>query len=172
LTKRRPDVGRGPQGAAPKPTIASMRQRLGGLRELLPGAVGTEREGTLLSYRGSSVLVLHEDPGEGSCDLWLGDGRAVRAPIEELGPLGADVAVPPSLSRVADDFRLFLGLEANSSVRFLAGDGTIRDGKLVDRCKFGGLVALADGTVLGVGFARFLPPLGQGHPSRSDLHLS
>jgi hypothetical protein len=147
-----------------------MRQRLGGARELLAGAVGTEREGTLVSYRGAPVLVLHEDPGEGSCDLWLGDGRAVRAPIEELSVLADETAVPASLGRVADDLRLFLTLTTEGPVRFLTADGKIRDGKLVELCKFGGLVALADGTVLGVGFARFLP--GLGHGSRSDLHLS
>lgn len=157
-------------GTKPKVSTAAMRQRLGGPRELAAGAVGTEREGTLVAFKGAPVLVLHEDPGEGACDLWLGDGRALRVSIDRLTPLEADASVPRDLARVTEDLRLFLSLRAKSAVRFLAGDGTIREGTLVEQCKFGGLVALSDGTVLGIGFARFLPLTGHGSPN--DLHLS
>ena len=71
--------------------------------------------------------------------------------------------------RVAADLRVFLDLLTDARVAFLTTDGKIRQGKLIERCRFGGLVALDEGAVLGVGFARFLADTpGDG----ADVHLA
>ena len=156
MTKRKLDLLPKGHGGEAKPTLELMRRRLGGPRE---AAGVSAREGTVAVYRGLPALVLYEDPENGRVDLWLGEGRAVRANADELSPapLEAPTELPVALSRTADDLRVFLHLQADARVRFLAGDGRIREGKLIERCRFGGLVALDEGTVLGVGFSRFLP---------------
>ena len=156
MTKRAlPVVRPGPFGEG-KATLERMRQRLGGPRDESVG----ERpyEGGVSSYEGQNVLVLHEDVPRGRVDLWLGEGKAVRAATNELSPRSSEV--PKPLQRLADDLGIFLALVPDSRVTFLTGGGELRQGKLIERCRFGGLVALDDGTVLGVGFARFLGPSG------------
>lgn len=163
MTKRKLDLLPKGHGGEAKPTLELMRRRLGGPRE----AVGVStREGTVAIYRGSPVLVLYEDPQTSRVDLWLGEGRAVRAEGGELSSLAVEppTEVPLALARTADDLRIFLQLQADARVRFLAGDGRIREGKLIERCRFGGLVALDEGTVLGVGFSRFLALLAAASP--------
>jgi hypothetical protein len=156
LTKRGlPVVRPGPFGEG-KATLERMRQRLGGPRD---ETVDTRpHEGGVSSYQGQIVLVLHEDVPRGRVDLWLGESKAVRAATDELSPPPPDV--PTELQRLASDLRIFLALVPDSRVTFLTGAGVLRQGKLIERCRFGGLVALDDGTVLGVGFARFLGPSG------------
>ena len=152
-------------GGAVKPTLESMRQRLGGPRD--EGGPPRDREGTLSTYKGDEVVVLHEDLASGRVDLWLGEGRAVRASADDLLPL--TTSGTPALVRTAADLRVFLELRPDSRVAFLTADGKIRHGKLIERCRFGGLVALDEGAVLGVGFARFLENTASGD---ADVHLA
>lgn len=148
-----------------KPTLEKMRQRLGGPRDEA-GAL-REREGTLWTYKGEAALVLHEGPATGAVDLWLGEGRAVRGNSRDLAPLTTPAS--PAMSQTAADLRVFLDLLLDSRVTFLTADGAILRGKLIERCRFGGLVALDEGAVLGVGFARFLETTSAGG---TDQHLA
>lgn len=145
-----------------KPTLETMRQRLGGPRD--EDGTPRPREGGFGAYKGDAVVVLHEDPRTGRVDLWLGAGRAVRANGDELSPLTEPAEA--ALQRVAADLRVYLALARDARVTFLTADGQIRRGKLIERCRFGGLVALDEGAVLGVGFGRFLAeaPSGSGDP--------
>lgn len=148
-----------------KPTLETMRQRLGGPRDE-DGSPRT-REGGFGAYKGDAVVVLHEDPRTGRVDLWLGEGRAVRANGDELTALTGDA--PTALQRVAADLQVYLALVPDARVAFLTADGKIRQGKLIERCRFGGLVALDEGAVLGIGFARFLADTPGGS---TDQHLA
>lgn len=163
MTKRKLTVL--PAKGDSKPTLETMRQRLGGPRD--EDSAPRDREGTLSTYKGDTVVVLHEDPSSGRVDLWLGEGRAVRASALDLVPLTEPPA--PALLRVAADLRVFLDLLPDSRVAFLTADGKIRHGKLIERCRFGGLVALDEGAVLGIGFARFLQGTTGGG---ADVHLA
>ena len=58
------------------------------------------------------------------------------------------------LAHVAEDARAFAALEEGARVVF---DGDVT-GKLVEKCRWGGLVARDDGRIFAVGFRRFERP--------------
>ena len=66
-------------------------------------------------------------------------------------------ATPPELSTVANDARVFGSLAEGQRVRYEPDPGHFAEGTLIEKCRFGGLVLLEDGTLVGVGFRRIWP---------------
>lgn len=139
------------------PTVDAVRERLGGRvtagastgeHVLLRTPAGAELPGVVLFATGDQV------------DIWVAQGvvpgtsvvrRARRADIKPL-------PVPPSreLDAVARDVQAFAALIEGQRIRFQAAGG-LAEGTLVEKCRFGALVARDDGTIMGVGFRRLWP---------------
>jgi hypothetical protein len=133
---------------AQRPTVDTVRRRLGGRASTEPGAGelvcfpderGLERAGVVVFVRGEDL------------DVWLtGDlVRRVRRP--DARPM--DGVIPDGLLAVARDALAFAELREGQRVRYQHASG-LGEGALVEKCRFGALVERSDGTVLGVGFRR------------------
>ncbi len=91
-------------------------------------------------------VVLWSD--EVRCDVWLGSDRIKRVCVEEASLAPSTVAMGP----IAVDARAFAELEEGQDVVF---DEKVR-GRLLEKCRWGGLVGVEDGRVFAVGFRRFV----------------
>lgn len=121
-------------------TLARAREKLGGR------VVSHGRAGELVGLDGVVGVILWSD--ETTADVWLGDNRTKRA---NVGSLALDVAHESPLEVVASDARAFAALEEGGRVVF---DVTLA-GRLIEKCRWGGLVARDDGRIFAVGFRRF-----------------
>ena len=131
-----------------KPTVDAVRKRLGGRAATEPG-VGEPVH--LRSERGFDrvgvVLFVHAD----ELHVWIDGGVVRRAPRSSTRAV--DGALSTDLLAVSEDARLFATLREGERVRYL-DQGGASEGALVEKCRFGGLVERADGTVVGVGFRK------------------
>lgn len=125
----------------PRMTLARAREKLGGR------AVSHARGGEIVRVEGNVGVVLWSDDAQ--CDVWIGDDAVKRVASAEV-----ESASSPELAVVAEDARAFAALQEGAHVVF---DGAIR-GKLVEKCRWGGLVARDDGRIFAVGFRRFERP--------------
>jgi hypothetical protein len=135
-----------PSSGAP-PTVDAVRKRLGGRASTEAGAgevvgLGVDRAGVVLFVRGEQL------------DVWLAGDVVRRVRRGEIRP--ATDAGARDLLAVARDARVFAALREGQRVGFPV-EGGLGEGTLVEKCRFGGLVERADGTVLGVGFRRLAP---------------
>ncbi len=126
-------------------TLARARQQLGG-RVSSHGDAGA----IVHVERGDHVeigVVLWSD--EQWCDVWLGEDVTKRTRSDSVTAAKAPAGSPMALTSAAA--RAFALLEEGQNVRF---DGS-REGRLIEKCRWGALVALADGNIFAVGFHRF-----------------
>ncbi len=126
-------------------TLARARQRLGG-RTVSHGNAGA----IVTIARGAETIlgvILWSD--ETTCDVWMGDELIKRTSRTSVMPAVADAG--SSVTSVAADARAFARLEEGQDVRFDAGS----TGRLIERCRWGALVAKPDGKIFAVGFRRF-----------------
>lgn len=129
-----------------------MRARLGGRAESDAGvgelvrfapAPGMDLVGVLLFASGDEARVLV-------------DGGAVRRTRRAmLSPLGSNA--PAELVAIAADARTFGALHEGDRVRWDDAKLGAREGRLVEKCRYGALVAADDGTHAAVGFRRIRP---------------
>jgi hypothetical protein len=143
-----------PEASTPRPTVDAVRKRLGGRASTEPGAgqvVGLRdgRTGAVVFVRGELL------------DIWT-EGDVVRR-IRRSEALPADGVVPHEVLEVARDACAFGDLKEGQRVAFRQ-EGTLRDGVLVEKCRFGALVELASGVIVGVAFRRVVA-LGGRAPS-------
>ncbi len=124
----------------PRLTLAHARTRLGGR---VSGSYG--RVGEVVRAGESIGVILFSD--DDTCDVWIGDDKTKRIAIESISANDGDEI---SMRGVAHDARAFAALEEGASVSF---DGV--SGRLIEKCRWGGLVARADGRIFAVGFRRF-----------------
>jgi hypothetical protein len=138
--------------ASPPPRIDDARTALGGR------AATTALAGSLVRVPAgeASVLGAVVFADDTRADVWVSEGRIRRVPLDALTP-ATDAAHHP-LAAVAADARVYAGLRESASVRFLTSDGDPREGTLLEKCRYGGLVRDAEGRVHAVSFRRLLPP--------------
>jgi hypothetical protein len=74
-------------------------------------------------------------------------------------------AVPAALFGIAGEARVFGLLTEGQVVRYADPAGTLQDGKLVERCRYGALVLRDDGVVVAVGFRKLWPAKAGHAPS-------
>ncbi len=127
-----------------------MRKKLGGRAATEEGAGevvrfvderGGERLGVVLFVRG------------GDLDVWVPGDFVRRLARGEVSP--ADSALPAEVAGVAADARGFGGLGEGQRVSYGTREGEREsEGALVEKCRFGALIARPDGSVVGVGFRR------------------
>jgi hypothetical protein len=134
------------------PSASDVRKRLGGVGQTEAGA--------------GVVVRFVEDPGAGTLgvvvfrlgdelDVYLGEGwlrRTRSGAVEEL-----EGEAPSSLASIAADARVFSTLIPGQAVRFQSGDGELRSGVLLEKCRFGAIVVRDDKRLVGVGFRKLWP---------------
>lgn len=145
-------VTRGSVDGERAPTVDAVRRRLGGR------ASSEGRAGELVALSAEAederlgvVLFAKEE----ELAVWVGEGL-VRKTRRKLAR-AASCAAPPALAKVADDARVFGTLAEGQRVTFEAAAGQIAQGTLVEKCRFGALVELDGGVLVGVGFRRIWP---------------
>lgn len=135
-----------------KPTVRQMREQLGG-RDASPpdcGQVvlwvssdGGSREGVILAAQGEDRLV------------WTSEGVVRKVPKGNFQPLDGIVSL--ALSKVAGELRAFAALQEGQWLSIpLAENQPPTDVFIVEKCRFGALVAREDDTVLGLGFRKLI----------------
>ena len=85
------------------------------------------------------------------------DGIRLRrlSPDDLLVHEGRDLAI--ELEKIAGDARLFGQLVEGQSVRYADDAGTLINGRVVEKCRWGALVLRDDGAVVAVGFRKLWP---------------
>jgi len=130
-----------PMSFDPRMTLARAREKLGGR------VVSHERGGEIVRTGEHVGVVLWSDQAQ--CDVWIADDAVKRVACTDV-----ESASSTELAHVAEDARAFAALEEGARVVF---DGDVT-GKLVEKCRWGGLVARDDGRIFAVGFRRFERP--------------
>lgn len=135
-----------------KPSIDAARQRLGGRPKDDPP--GGTAPGTIVRTRKDEIGVVIYASAKETHVLFDGSRLRRLAPVElDMHPGEA----PGDLSRVAADARVFFLLVEGQSVRYADEAGTLRDGKLVEKCRYGALILRDDGAIVAVGFRKLWP---------------
>ena len=130
-----------PMSFDPRMTLARAREKLG-------GRVVSHARGGEIVRAGSHVgVVLWSD--DVHCDVWIGDDA-----VKRVASADVESAASIDLANVSEDARAFAALEEGAMVVF---DEHV-SGKLVEKCRWGGLVARDDGRIFAVGFRRFIRP--------------
>ena len=136
--------------APPPPTIDEARAKLGGRAESGPRAGEVVDVDGAAGSMGVVVFALDDEAW-----VWIGEGRLKKCSATTLV---AHAGEPPrELSRVAADVRVFASLREGARVRYVADAAEMREGTLAEKCRFGGLVTTASGTVVAVAFRRLWP---------------
>lgn len=132
-------------------------------RRSLGGAYAEDADASMIGrlVRASSHegVVLHADGA--TVDVLVSAGvvrRVARAGVVALD----DVALSPLRRRMADDVRRFAAMPTGRRARFLAEAGAEAEGLLIEKCRYGALVALDDGRVVALGFSRMLSTVAPG----------
>ena len=138
---------------AKAPTLEGARKRLGGKanRSAQTGAVVRLIDDEPRAFG----IVLYADEFELDVLLCVSGevGKLLRKTKPEL-TLPADVEMVDAA--LLADVRVFASLEEGQRVRFAEDSGTT-DGLLVEKCRYGALVAKDDGKILAVGFRKLWP---------------
>jgi hypothetical protein len=133
--------------------LEAARRKLGG-RSLAPSArsPGTLVEVTLQDGRRLAGILLWASAG--SCDVWFDDGLARRARSEAVVARGRPT--PESLVRIEAEVRMFSALAEGDAVRW-ERDGSIAEGRIVEKCRYGAIVLTRSTRVVAVGFRKLWP---------------
>ena len=126
------------------PTVDTARKKLGGREQSDPGA------GDLVAFDADHLGVVLFARGD-QIDVWIDDGLVRR--MRRGATRAADAAIPRALGEVADDARAFAALVEGTRVGY-RDEVRTGEGQLVEKCRFGGLVARDDGSLVAVGFRR------------------
>lgn len=149
----------GLRGDAPGPAAPHLEQA----RRSLGGPYAADVEAGLIGRFVRAAphegVVLHADAA--TVDLMVSAGvvrRVARARASTLD----DVELSPLRRRLADDVRRFAAMPAGRRARFTTETGDESEGLLIEKCRFGALVALDDGRVVALGFSRLIATVAPG----------
>lgn len=135
-----------------RPTLERARKQLGGAGETT-GFAGTVVRVPNRDATWSVGVALFASAAE--VDVWLDGSRVRRARLDEVQSLPRDH--DPSLHAVIADVLVFASMRGGDAVRWVESDGRAGEGTLIEKCRYGALVATAEGRVLAVGFRRLWP---------------
>jgi hypothetical protein len=143
----RSEPGQGPH------SLESARVKLGG-RAVGPSA---HPPGTLVAARlrdgeRHHGILLWE--AGGMCDVWFDDGLARRARSEVVFPV--EGPMPEPLLRIACEVRMFSTFAEGTRVRWERETG-LEEGRVLEKCRYGAIVAARGGKVIAVGFRKLWP---------------
>jgi hypothetical protein len=132
------------------PSIDEARAALGGRASTERGA--GELVSVSLKRGGDAAGVVVYALGD-QRDVWIGAGRFVRTTVDRLSSLRDAQA---ELKDIAADARRFASLREGDPVRAMRRDGSAIDGRLLEKCRYGALVA-HDDKIVAVSFRRVAP---------------
>lgn len=149
--------------AGKKPSIEAARSRLGGKLDggppppgFAPGRVvsftlpGGRRRAAVVVYAGGDEIHVLLDP--------------IRLRRMQPGEIDAhEGPVDDEMTKLAADAQLFGLLVEGQSIRYADDAGALVDGKLIEKCRWGALVARDDGAVVAVGFRKLWPAPNANH---------
>lgn len=143
-------------GGAKKPSVDAARTRLGGRPSDAPAP--NLPPGTPVTFMAAgglvaSGVVLWASTRE--AHVMLDGSRLKRVAPDDL--VQVDAAPPGELAKIAGDARMFAMLAEGQAVRYADAQGTVRDGNVVEKCRYGALVLRGDGAVVAVGFRKLFP---------------
>jgi len=135
------------------PALEAARRKLGG-RSTTPSArfPGALVETTLQDGRRLAGIVLWASAE--SCDVWFDDGLARRARSEAVLPAASPT--PESLVRIEAEIRMFASLAEGDRVRWERA-GSVTEGRIVEKCRYGAIVVTRGARVVAVGFRKLWP---------------
>lgn len=140
--------------------LESARRRLGGRAATGPGA---GRVVSVAGRDGATVPGVVLYASETELDVWIDDRRVRRTRPDAVTPY--DAPVPPAVAQVVADASVFAALAEGQRVVHPDRAGAATHGTLVEKCRYGALVAGDDGTVRAVGFRRLWPAPSDHAPS-------
>lgn len=138
------------------PTVDAMRTRLGGRiteetrSPLLAGSLVT-----LATPRGSERVGVIVASDEHTAHVYLERGIVKRTSTGSVSLHGGET--PADLIPIARQARIFASLLEGQEVLVEREDKTTQTGVLREKCRYGALVEIEGGKVLGVGFAKLWP---------------
>jgi hypothetical protein len=141
--------------------VDEVRKRLGGRATSAAGAgdVVRVRREAAPDLLGVVVFVAGDE-----LDVMTGESTVRRTQRSHVAPvsLGGPPETPEDerpewLASLAADAKVFATLEEMQEVRYQGKTGELEEGKLVEKCRYGGIVLAADGSLMGVGFRRLWP---------------
>ena len=135
-------------------TLEAARRRLGGKGE------SDATAGAVVRYLGAG-----DAPEEGvvvyaagdEVDVWLEGDRVRRTTRAWVEPA---TALTAAQREVAGDARVYAALVEGSRVRVVGAGDETTEAVLVEKCRYGALVARDDGTLMAVGFRKLVPAGG------------
>lgn len=138
------------RGEAPKKplTVDDARAGLGGRARTSDRAGAAVR----LDHGTIGVVVFAADD---SCDVCTMDGRFHRVDPSTLTEHTENL--PTALAEIAMDARIFAALEEQQRVRFQGPRSEMREGLLVEKCRYGALVLNEEKKVIAISFRRLWP---------------
>lgn len=135
--------------------MTAMRDRLGGRVESEAGigelvrlepAPEMSLSGVVLFVQGDDFRVL------------LPGGTVRRAKADSITALTEPV--DEELAALASEVRTFAKLSEGEAIRYRDPKGNLARGTLIEKCRYGALIAKTDGTIMGVGFRKIWPEAG------------
>lgn len=152
-----PVVGEKAEAAPKRPSIEVARTRLGGRLDAGPPppgfAPGRVVSFALPSGRRRTAVVVYA--GADEIHVLLDPVRLRRLQPGEIG--AAEGAIDDEMTKLAGDAHVFGLLVEGQPVRYTDGGGALVDGMLIEKCRWGALVARDDGAVVAVGFRKLWP---------------
>jgi hypothetical protein len=145
-----------------KPSIDSARERLGGRISADDTAPPGLALGLIVGVGSTKSIV----PGvvifasRAEVHVLLDGVRLRRVQPDAVRPFSGEVSL--ALSKIAGDAQLFARLVEGELVRFAGDDGQVVTAKVVEKCRWGALVAREDGAVIAVGFRKLWPSAAHG----------
>lgn len=150
--------------AKKKSTLDGARARLGGTARGEEAPARAVAPGQIVSFESPPGSGTREDAvvvfANASEVHALVDGTRLRRLSVEA--VHVESRVPDSLATLAADARAFGALIEGQAVRYADDDKGLRDAKLVEKCRYGALVARDDGTIVAVGFRKLWPATSSG----------
>ncbi len=96
-------------------------------------------------------------------DVWIDEGMVRRTRPDRVRPYPGDGY--GSLAAIAADARVFAAMEEGDRVAWQDPDGTVARGLLLEKCRYGALVAREDGALVALGFRKLFPRAAGAAPS-------
>lgn len=138
------------------PTLEHARKRLGGQgnTDALAGAIVRAQA----QVEGATVRGVVVFSNEEECDVFTEAGFVKRTRKDKVESASAEVDSP--LHELAGEAKVFASLAEGQRVRFDDPQRGPSEGVLFEKCRYGGLVAKDDGTIVAVGFRKLWPAMG------------
>lgn len=135
-----------------KPTIENARRRLGGRPDAATAPSGMS-VGAVVSWGGKAAAVVYASGSD--VHVLFDKTRMKRAKAGELAAFTGEV--PHEVFSIATDANVFFMLAEGQAIRYADDSGALLEARLVEKFRYGALVARPDGTLVAVGFRKLWP---------------